>query len=43
MRAAMLQHDNTRMTKPTLGHVANITSAEIGGFIHVNPETIIGH
>ena len=39
----MLQHEIHQSDNPTLGHVANITSAEVGGFIHVNPETIIGH
>ena len=27
---------------PTLRHVADVASAEVGGLIHVNPEAVIG-
>lgn len=39
----MLQTASRPLTEPTLGHVANIAGAEVGDFIHVNPETIIRH
>ena len=31
------------LREPTLGHVTDITSAEVGGFIHVDPQAVIGH
>ena len=30
------------VVKPTLKHVTDVTSAEVGDFIHVNPEAIVG-